>query len=216
MKMSQEEIHIREANEADLPSITAVHMEAFSDSALTKLGRGTVHRYYEWQLNGPHEKLALVAYLGSKCMGFCFGGLFRGATSGFLHKNQLYLCGRVMLRPWLLWNPVIRERVTSSCRILKRKRLKAVETRTPKETKKTEKSFGILAIAVSPEARGQGIGRLLMVETERVAAQRQFRQMDLSVHTDNYNAIGFYEGLGWFRYTEMEKWNGVMKRNLDR
>jgi ribosomal protein S18 acetylase RimI-like enzyme len=213
--MSQE-IHLRDATEADLPSITAVHIEAFSDAALTKLGRGAVRRYYEWQLKGPHERVALVAYIGSKCMGFCFGGVFRGATSGFLHRNQLYLCGCVMLRPWLLWNPVIRERLTSSCRILRRKCLQAVETRTMKETQKSERSFGILAIAVSPEAHGQGIGRRLMAETERVATQLQFRQMDLSVRIDNHRAIRFYEGLGWFKYMEVETWNGVMKRNLQR
>ncbi len=52
-------------------------------------------------------------------------------------------------------------------------------------------------IAVSPQVRGKGIGRLLMQEAELIAGQRGYRLLSLYVLKDNLGAIGFYRRLGY-------------------
>lgn len=70
---------------SDLPHIVRVHRAAFPDSALTKLGSEAVRRYYLWLLIGPHDAVNVGAFdLENVLVGFCFGGKFRGALSGFL------------------------------------------------------------------------------------------------------------------------------------
>lgn len=49
-------------------------------------------------------------------------------------------------------------------------------------------------VVVAPHARGQGIGRALMDEIERVAAEQGARELWLNARAVAY---GFYEALGW-------------------
>ena len=80
-------MEIRNLEAKDLPYVAAVHVAAFPDSALTMLGTEVVRRYYEWQLTGPHDIAALGAFAGAGVEGYCFGGVFRGAMSGFFNST---------------------------------------------------------------------------------------------------------------------------------
>src|SRR6267142_2937709 len=104
------DVLIREIQAKDLGHVAAVHQLAFPDSALSMLGTEAVRRYYEWQLVGPHEVTAISAYINTELVGFCFGGLFRGAMSGFVRNNQKFLIRRVLTHPWLMTNPIFRDR----------------------------------------------------------------------------------------------------------
>ena len=52
-------------------------------------------------------------------------------------------------------------------------------------------------LAVLPEHRGRGIGRLLLDEVEKRARQRGCCKLTLEVRTDNGRAIGLYERFGF-------------------
>jgi len=201
---------IDELKTSDLPAVSAVHIAAFPDSALTKLGSGAVERYYRWQLEGPHECSALGIWTGLGLVGFCFGGIFRGALQGFLKENRAYLAGRILCRPWLLTNSIFRERFNAGWRSLRRRSKKG--NRAPKPS---IRSFGILSIAVHPDHAGTGFGKMLMAEAERQAVIRGFARMDLSVHPSNVVAVRFYERLGWQRVGTAEKWSGHMIKALN-
>jgi ribosomal protein S18 acetylase RimI-like enzyme len=207
-----EDVAIRSLTINDLISVAAIHRTAFPDSALTKLGLEAVRRYYEWLLVGPHEAANLAAVVDGKVAGFCFGGVFRGAMSGFLNKHQVFLFSRVLRRPWIAANPIFFERFISGLRILRRagkpKKL-GVEQGRP-----AARPFGILAIAVHPAYQGLGVGKLLMQESELVARRRGFLDMVLTVNTGNHQAIRFYEGLGWKRINERGEWEGGMRKPL--
>src|SRR5438445_9792591 len=114
MALTSKEVTLRKLGSADLPRVATVHQLAFPHSALAKLGSEAVRRYYEWQLHGPHEVVASGAFINSECVGFCFSGVFRGATSGFLKRNRTYLIKRVVTHPWLLTNGLVRSRLTTS------------------------------------------------------------------------------------------------------
>jgi GNAT superfamily N-acetyltransferase len=59
---------------------------------------------------------------------------------------------------------------------------------------------------VTPEARGQGVGKALLVRLARRCADEGLGRMDWAVLNWNAPAIGFYEGLG-ARLTD--EWTGV-------
>jgi ribosomal protein S18 acetylase RimI-like enzyme len=185
---------------------------AFPESALTMLGSEAVRRYYEWQLLGPHEISALCAYVNSELVGFCFGGIFRGAMSGFVRKNRTFLIAQVIAHPWLVTNPMFRDRLTLGTRVLRSyTRPRATE---PSSARPTLNHFGILAIAVHPQRQGLGIGKLLMKATEDVARQRGFQEINLSVNPRNHQAVEFYERLNWKRLSKENVWKGQMKKSL--
>ncbi len=205
-------IEIRNLDHRDLPAIAAIHALAFPDSALTALGAETVRRYYEWQLTGPHDVSALGAFSEKEIVGFCFGGIFRGAMSGFLQKHRNYLAWRVATHPWLVTNPLFRGRLREGLKVLRRFSKPRRINRQGSISKST--SFGILAIAVSPEHQGRGAGRLLMVESEAIAKQKGFEKMNLTVSPDNHHAIRFYESLGWRKVSGENTGSDVMEKSL--
>lgn len=196
--------------------MAAVHVAAFPNSALTMLGTEVVRRYYEWQLTGPHDIAALGAFVGAEVEGYCFGGVFRGAMSGFLHKNRNFLVWRVLTHPWFVTNPIFRGHLVTGVQLLRRltKQGSKPQPSLPRP-KQVVSSFTILAIATHPRCQGRGVGKLLMKRSEEIARQRGFQNMGLSVHTDNHQAINFYESLDWKKLSEGGKWSGEMRKSLD-
>ena len=84
---------ITDLDRSHLPQVAELHRRAFHASLITALGRRVVLRYYEWQLTGPHDVQPLGAFRDQRLVGFCIGGVFRGALSGFVRRNRV-LCQR--------------------------------------------------------------------------------------------------------------------------
>lgn len=199
---------------ADLPRVAEIHLAAFPDSALTMLGVEAVRRYYEWLLTGPHECFALGALVKADIMGFCFGGVFQGALSGFLRQNRAFLLGRILTRPWLSMNPLFRDRASLGLRTLRSFGRNSASTREDYSKAKPVSPFGILGVAVHPDSHGNGIGRALMFEAERIARSCDFKEMQLTVQMNNHRAISFYEGLSWQKTLLQGAWHGEMRKTL--
>ena len=205
-------VDIRPVGPEHLQAIAVVHCASFPESALSSLGTEAVRRLYEWQLVGPHEAVALGAFVNDELKGFCVGGIFRKKMSGYLRRNVVFLVSRVAVRPWLMLRGGFRDRFIAALRILRV--LPPPTNGVPLYQDSNPHSFGILSIGVHPDLQGHGIGRVLMAEAEAVARQRGFRRMNLSVKTSNYEAIRFYEALAWTRrvgpdgvwHGEMTKW----------
>ncbi len=149
-------VQIRGLTRDDLTRVAEVHVQAFRDSAITKLGKEAARRYYEWQLTGPHDCQAIGAFIDGALAGFCFGGVFRGAMSGFLRANRLFLIGRVLVHPYLLADPLFRSRLFDGLHVLRRFRRSQAPTRQTR--KKTPDAF--LSMAVDPRWQRRGKARL--------------------------------------------------------
>lgn len=208
-------ISIRGLETIDLPAMTKIHQAAFPDAALTRLGAETVRLYYEWQMCGPHESVSIGAFSGTDMVGFCVGGVFKGAVSGFVKRNRKHLIMRVVAKPWLLFSGEFRDRMASG--------IKALLTRSTAPRKPSAatppsvmpSSFGILAICTHPQVQGGGAGKALMAAAERIASERGFSKMNLSVHPSNIKAAAFYDRLGWLRTPPGAEWRGAMYKILD-
>lgn len=55
----------------------------------------------------------------------------------------------------------------------------------------------ITNIAVDPKWRGQGLGRVLMEEAEKVARQKKALRILLEVRPSNHAALSLYESMGY-------------------
>ena len=206
-------IDIAKITVSDLYRISKIHTSAFPNSAMTQLGLDAVRRYYEWQFIGPHNSENLGAKIEDQLVGFCFGGVFHGSLSGFLHKNRSFLVWRIATHPYLLFNDLVRERILLAGKLFKRFSMPKSSI-TQKST--MEKSFGILAIAVDPSFQGRSVGRKLMEAEEFIARLQNFPKMHLSVAVNNMQAIQFYERIGWKKVFSQEgTWQGKMEKQLE-
>ena len=218
MKHHVTEFTIRNVEMSDLDQIAEIHRASFADRALSQLGRAAIKRYYQWLITGFPNNYHLCASLDDgQISGFCFAGVYAGSFSGFLKQNRGFLMGNVLIRPWLIFNPIVREQSTLAIKTLL-KQFKNINKIRPSNQNKKEKvgksrkSFGILAIAVNPSFQQQGVGQILMATTETKALAEGYKQMHLSVHPDNIPAIRFYEKLGWQKNPPGENWSGKMTK----
>jgi ribosomal protein S18 acetylase RimI-like enzyme len=169
---------------------------------------GRIHRNAQ---QGPHDAVAYGMYQGELLKGFCFAGIFRGALSGFLRKNRNFLIWQVMMHPWLVLTAFFRERLAMTWAILIHRSVPVA-----KPPILPQKAFGILAIAVDPQMQHAGLGKCMMLEAEKIAVERGFKDMQLTVAVDNQKAIAFYEKLGWLKIPASDGiWHGFMTKTLN-
>ena len=205
-----ETLILRKLDKGDLLQVSMIHKNAFPESALSQLGMEAIRRYYEWQLTGPHDCHAIGVYKMEELLGYCFAGSFNGAMSGFLKNNQKYLGFRIVTHPWLLQNPLVLDRLRLAKRVFRRSKVIANT-----HTQNTQPSFGVLSIAVNPSQQGLGVGKLLMDDIEAIALEKKFKELNLTVHTDNFRAVKFYESLGWRKVmNSFGNWDGGMQKVL--
>lgn len=211
-RVAQPKVLLRSLIAEDLNGVAALHLKVFPTSAVAKLGQEAARRYYEWLLLGPHDADPCGAFVDEACVGYCFGGHFRGPMAGFVSENSAYLAWRVLSHPWLIRNEEFRSRLKQGRRVL-RKQAKS-NLFAPESKESQPHSFGILVIAVGPQCQGLGIGKLLMQRAEGSARARGCREMHLTVHTDNHEAVRFYERLGWQKAPWKGEWVGDMTKSL--
>ena len=203
-------LQIRPLTIEELPRVAELHMRAFPNSLLTKFSNQIIEEYYRSQTQPPNECLAVGGYIKDQIIGFCFSGVFKDSETGFLRRNLQLLLAQVFRHPRLLLDPVLLHRVWEVFHLM---------TLGPKNNPGRglvrEKKYGILSIAVDPGSRGLGIGKMIMQHVYQDARNKGFKEMRLSVHVDNTQAIGFYEKEGWEKIeTKDGRWLGLMKKNI--
>ena len=214
---ARDQLIVRELRRDDLAEVARVHLAAFEGSALSRLGHEAVRRNYLWLLEGPHESYAIGAFATGRLVGFCFGGRFNGALTGFLHKNRVYLAARVLTHPWLAFGPLFRDRIVLGVKLLLARARRPRNAQPQPAQPASPPAFGILAIGVDPRAQGTGAGKALMLQSEERARQLAYAAMELCVAPTNDKAIRFYERLGWAKDIAGGGWgrNGLMTKSLE-
>lgn len=212
---------IRDITIQDLALIAIVHQTAFPQSALTGLGHQAIKRYYHWLLTGPHPLIiAQGAEVDGKLTGFIFAGKFQGATTGFVSRHKFLLAFCVLAHIGLLRKPLFRHRLRTGLILLGRKLFKkTLPAPSPSENLELAKVIAlpycsILAIAVDPNQQRAGLGWMLMQHTEKVAWERNYPQMLLTVHEHNKPAVEFYQKHG-YKPLHKDGENLVLVKNLE-
>jgi ribosomal protein S18 acetylase RimI-like enzyme len=195
----------------DINQVADIHMKAFKDSALTRLGYRPVIAYYKYLLSFRNDNYNIGCFdKDKKLLGFSFSGRYSGSLTGFLIVHRSYLIIWFLLHPWKIFNPLIYDRIRMALSILTRSYRASIIDQDLKV-----KSFGILSIAVDPEKQGLGIGKKIMKAIEGNAHSQDFQQLHLTVHPNNTKAVSFYEENGWKRCPTFQGiWTGYMVKPL--
>ena len=94
-----EALQLLKIESGHLRAVAEIHIKAFPEGALTRLGKEAVRRYYKWQLTGPHDHHFIGAFDAGCLKAFAVGGKSRGALSGFVRQEKYFLAGKMLLNP---------------------------------------------------------------------------------------------------------------------
>lgn len=192
----------------DIDAVSDCHLLAFPDSIAVKLGKGFVCKMLEWYISAPNKFLFMVQ-VDSKCIGYCGGYLMDGtdtygASSGMTQFGFAAAVKAMLLRPWLFLHPDVRARYPFIARNLLRKLSNIIIPKQP--VRKTDMqeigeniplTAGLVVIGVNPVWQGKGVGSVMQQEFEKIAIRMGAKRLQLSVRTNNSQAIKSYQKNGY-------------------
>ncbi len=141
-----------------------------------------------------------------RCVGYCGGiisdgSLGTGSASGMAQHTFWYAIWAFINRPRVLFHPEVRSKwpVLWKNILMKLGLYRRVHfSDHQKELMARDPMVGLVVIGVDPAYQGKGFGSLLLQEFERRAVEEyRIRRLQLTVHTDNAQAIRAYERNGW-------------------
>ena len=197
------EIGLVDSSETD--QVVSLHCQSFPDSVLTAFGPEIVRDYYSSHLNGGQHLLTVGARVDGTLVGYCL--LVRKTKMlGFL-TSQMRHPRTLLLR---LGTPGLAVRVLGSLG----QSLVLRWMRLWKPTEASKSSCRLLAVGVSPQYEGIGVGRSLVERAELEAYVRGTARIGLSVKESNTRARRLYERCGWNSITRKGRFDGQMFKDL--
>lgn len=169
---------------SEVEILTQIHIAAFKDFFLTELGSGFLNTYYSTVLKSTESISICAIDENDKIVGFSMGCIVsRGFHKQLLKQNILsfMLQGVIILfsKPCALW--------------------RLAKNMDKKNTAGDSGNYAeLLSIAVSPDAKGTGIGKKMMSQFEEEAIIKGCTKVALT--TDYYNnedVIAFYKKNGY-------------------
>ena len=184
----------RDAKTRDLEQIVNCHMASFPGHFMTEMGSTWLAGLYGYFISHPQGlKVVVEDEYGSVC-GFAFGG-DRAIRSEFLNKAVLRYFYIILVK--FFTKKMVRTKMTaeffSRIRHLGRKNRKNYLN---------SKCGNLLSICVYPSYRGIGISGKLIESFKIKAADSGYEKITLTVESDNFRAIRFYEKNGWRTITK--------------
>jgi glycosyltransferase involved in cell wall biosynthesis/ribosomal protein S18 acetylase RimI-like enzyme len=180
----------RPATQQDVPFLAALHSEAIATGFLPSLGTGFMRRLYRAMIAWP-EATVIVAAMGDDPVGYVAGVANTGQF--YHHFLRRFGLGAVLAALPRLVRP----------RNLRR----AVET-LRYEAPELDADAELLAMAVTEDTRGQGVGSELGRRFLTAMADRGAGAVRVVVGEENAVAISAYRGMGFRDAAEIEVHRG--------
>ena len=199
-------ITVRIAKIEDIEGIVAIHQAAFQDFFLTRLGKRFLKLYYSTFINSG-KGVVYCAEKDNTIVGFSATSYnSKGFNSALIKKNLLKYGIEALCLLFTKPKAVIRL-------------VKNLDKGSKDSEIKDEGQYAELySIAVSPSCQGEGVGRILLTETESDVREHN-NQISLTTdYYDNDKTIAFYHALGyegWYdfvTYPDRRMWR--MIKNL--
>jgi ribosomal protein S18 acetylase RimI-like enzyme len=191
---------------SDLPALARCNRAAFPGALASALGARYCAHMLSWYLSTDKTFLFHVEDGQGLCTGFCGGmisdgTLGTGSASGMAQHSFYPALWAFATHPWVLFHPEVRAKWPLLWKNIKMKLGLApkVHTTTAQRQQQAQTPLvGLVVIGVEPEQQGKGYGSLLLREFERRAVEVYgIRLLQLTVRTDNAQAIRAYERNGW-------------------
>jgi len=197
-----------ESKHLHLPHIAQCHRKAFPKSFSSQLGQKYCEKMLEWYLSTEKAFLFHIEE-NNKCVGYAGGiindgTLSTGSSSAMTQYSFMQGVKAMMLRPWMWLHPEMRKNYGFIIRNIAMKLgLKKVK-RAPIEMNnmKNDPFVGLVVIGVDPNTQGKGYGSALLQEFEKRTLDLGIKKMNLTVKSQNFQAIKSYERNGWVKQKE--------------
>lgn len=176
---------VRRATPADVDAVVAVHLEAFGDAFLARLGPRFLKLYYEVLLDAPGGVLLVGEDPELGVVAFAAGATDPGDVTSGLRSHP----GRLL---WSVLRGVVADPtlVTATVRNVLRMRGASSGHRAS--------AAELTSIAVSPRVEGSGLGHLALQAFEQACAESGCDVVELTTDArDNSHAISFYRRHGY-------------------
>jgi ribosomal protein S18 acetylase RimI-like enzyme len=188
-----------------LQDVAGLHLEAFAGYLNARLGRGYAKAFIKWFIR-RERTVAIAAINGNKkIVGYALGAPV-GYGRGLNRELFWGVAARIIIRPWLLFNPRLWIVIAARARSLMGLREIAQQVfELPSPT------MSLVAIGVASSQRRSRIGQRLMRAFEAEASKFQTRSLLLSVYEDRTGTRRFYEKCGWQHYSGQVSKGGVIR-----
>ena len=205
-KPRTEELTVVTITDGDmLQEVAGLHLDAFAGYLNTQLGRGYAKAFIKWFIR-RERTVAIAAINGNKkIVGYALGAPV-GYDRGLNRELFWGVAARIIIRPWLLFNPRLWTIITARVRSLMGLRQIARQV-----FELPEPSMSLVAIGVVSSQRRSRIGQRLMRAFEAEAREFQMRSLALSVYENGTAARRFYEKCGWQPYSGQASKGGVIR-----
>ena len=201
--------------------IAKCRIKAFPGSLSSKLGTKYVEKMLSYYISGNN----FLVYLEKEgeCIGFVTGmvpdGDFLCSTREAIDMTYKDILKELIVRPWLLFHPVIMSNLHLVVELVRKKlsgdvsneNKKPIKEETPPEILH---SVGLIDIAVSPDFQKNGYGNILLIAFEEQCNRIGKRRMHLSVKPENIAAINAYKKNDWQILAQTDKQITFIKNAL--
>lgn len=177
-------MNIRKATLYDVNAIVEIHINAFKGFFLTSLGRDFLKFYYTcFVKNG--ETVTMVAEENKKIYGFSAATTKCKGFNGRLIKGNFFLFGLLTFK-MLFRSP--------------KSLLRLIRNLTKKGDGVIDKEdyAELYSIGVSRNVQGMGVGKKILIETEKNLKAMGVKRISLTTdYFNNEQAVGFYHSVGY-------------------
>lgn len=210
---------VKNASEADLPSIAKCHRSAFPKSLSSAMGHEYVTHMLAWYLASDKTFLFFLEQDG-ECVGYC-GGLLvdgkapSGSASGMTQFSFSSAVKAILMRPWLFFHPEFLSKYKFIWKNLRARFQRERKSEPHTGTQSLQPPHvGLVVIGVDAKHHGKGFGSHLLRRFEGIALSKGFKYLMLTVLSNNDQAIRSYERNGW-RISEVKGKSTTMEKFLN-
>lgn len=198
---------------SELKIIAKCRIAAFPDSLSSKLGITYVTKMLSMYL--INRNFIIYIEENNECVGFITALVPENehscSTRGNIDFTFNDLMKGLIMKPWLLFHPIIVKEYRVGIEMIKKKfsskkrndyNEKLFVSKVPSEILF---SVGLIDIAVNPKFQKQGYSNILLEAFEKHCIFIKMHKMHLSVKHDNISAINSYKKNGWILYSSETK-----------
>jgi len=186
----------------DLRGLAKCHKASFPNALSSKLGNRFIMKMLSWYILDERGILFHIKH-EDQYLGYCGGILIRqpglpGAASSITqHSFNTFLLSFIS-KPWLIFHPenmkrigFIKKNILTRLGISKRINAPIISKETFKAT------MGLVVIGVPASLQNRGYGSEILQQFERIAKEKGFKKIILSVNPNNIKAINAYKKNKW-------------------
>jgi len=182
-------MEIKTVLKEDINQVVKVHKASFQGFFLTELGDHFLKVYYDC-VRKDSRGVLLGFYDGGQLFGFAAATTKSNGFNKHLIKRNLEKFSFIGIM--LLFT-----KISALIRLFKN------FSKTNSDINDSGAYAELLSIGVSDQKQGQGIGKKLLIELERVMKLKGCSELSLTTdYNNNEKAIGFYNSLGYIIYYE--------------